>query len=740
MGMWIEGDPVRDSHVGLCGMLSGGPATIQVFASCPFRLYLNGEWIGEGPVRWSKSAPELQEFELPLRTGSNVIGILAHYEGVSTRMMEAMPPFVQCRIHREGQEIAVSWKALRIGGFTPEVKRINPQFGWIDWCDTRGHNLDWLTRGLHETEGSSPKAVSTGVGAPTQTEISFPVARRHSLKPLSHGVLTERFGYDSDEPQAQFFLRDLQAHHGPPQGVWRRYDLGRIRLGRPELELDLPAGSIVEFAYSEYLVEGRVCPWITLSAGPSCNLDRFIARGGMQFFTTSTPKAGRFLEVHVISQPEKVHFIAENFAERSYHGDPEGSFHCSDKRLEQIWHIGVETHRACTEDSVIDNPTRERGEWIGDSLTVGLENASVAYSDLKLIRKGLRQAADCARSDGLVAGLCPGTVSYLSTYACHWVSAAVRYFELTGDLSFIRSLHPSALRNIEVFESKLTDNGLEGDLGWAFIDWGYVGNEGPSDMGLNIIFLTAAKSMVRWDLAVGADSSHHQQTVERTEAIVHDYLSSHLDKPEPWKVIGLQRTVLALKAGLIPADKIPDCLHFIKQHYLSCFPNDTFAPHLADPATAQPRLITPFFSHFALSALWQHGEGDFVLNQYRSCWGWALDQGLTTWPEVFDLRWSHCHQWSGCPTWQLIRYVLGISPRQDLGENVFDFQPIPTSVIHATGTLPASGKSQTLSVTYRRSPTQATWEIESKEPFRIRLNGSIHAPTTHFSHEIALSA
>ncbi len=91
---------------------------------------------------------------------------------------------------------------------------------------------------------------------------------------------------------------------------------------------------------------------------------------------------------------------------------------------------------------------------------------------------------------------------------------------------------------------------------------------------------------------------------------------------------------------------------------------------------AQPRLITPFFSHFALPVLWEYDEGEFVLDQYRSCWGWALDQGLTTWPEVFDLRWSHCHQWSGCPTWQLTRYVLGISPRRDLGAFIFDFAPV----------------------------------------------------------------
>ena len=63
---------------------------------------------------------------------------------------------------------------------------------------------------------------------------------------------------------------------------------------------------------------------------------------------------------------------------------------------------------------------------------------------------------------------------------------------------------------------------------------------------------------------------------------------------------------------------------------------------------------------------------DFVLDQYRKCWGWILSEGRTTLLEVFDTRWSHCHQWSACPTWQLSRYGLGLHPRFDWGADHFD--------------------------------------------------------------------
>ena len=63
-------------------------------------------------------------------------------------------------------------------------------------------------------------------------------------------------------------------------------------------------------------------------------------------------------------------------------------------------------------------------------------------------------------------------------------------------------------------------------------------------------------------------------------------------------------------------------------------------------------------------------------------------RGRTTWVEVFDTRWSHCHQWSGAPTWQLSRYVLGLDPRFDRAINSFDLILHPGSLQQANGRIP----------------------------------------------------
>ncbi|HEY0828221.1 MAG TPA: hypothetical protein VGE40_09000 [Bacilli bacterium] len=154
------------------------------------------------------------------------------------------------------------------------------------------------------------------------------------------------------------------------------------------------------------------------------------------------------------------------------------------------------------------------------------------------------------------------------------------------------------------------------------------------------------------------------------------------------QVPGYHATALGLLHGLFDETKQPLAVRFIKNHLLRCFPNDPNAPRLAHPQANQERLITPGFAHFALQALWEAGESQFVLEQYKSCWGWMIEQGATTLLEVFDTRWSHCHAWSGSPTWQMSRYALGLIPAPQLGSNCYKLNFQPGTLTYAKGTIP----------------------------------------------------
>ncbi len=734
-GWWCDdAQPVEaDIYVGFRGAFElpvAGEVEFRLLGASWYVAWLEGEFLAEGPARFRVGFPEYQTVTRRLPAGKHLLAAHVHHEGVCTRMLQIISPFLFCQIDADGNELPITWKCARLEGYKPRVRRINDQFGWIEWCNTRKLPANWQAADFDDASWNAAVAVRRKLGELKPLSIAGPRHFVHAPAPVAHGPLAEVFGYGPDNPAARFFLRDLVCRELPAQGAWRRYDLGRVRLMRPRFVLDVPTDAVVEFAYSESLSHGRVAPWIPLSASDSCNFDHYVARGGVQEFFPLTPKGGRYVEVHVLAPPEQIRFVKEEFVERGYFDAPQGLLQCDDPLLERIWTTGIETLRGCAEDALTDNPTRERGQWAGDVATVGMEIAAVGYSDLRLFRRALVQCAQCARADGMVAGLCPGGVIYLATYALQWVTGCVRHWELTGDRALLAELFPAAERNLSAFENFLTADGLSDKLDWAFVDWGYVRNDGPSDMAVNLHYLAALRDMGRWCAALGRPAGRYHDLEGRVRTLLQGWFASHAGS---WPQIGYHRAVLGVALGFFREQTERDCVAFIKAHQLDCFPNNPAAPRLSDPNANHPRLITPYFAHYALPPLIERGEMDFALDQYRCCWGWALEGGRTTWLEVFDTRWSHCHQWAGCPTWQLSRYLLGLHARFDLGHNHFSWNFQPGSIRSARGALPLA--DGVIAVEWERSPAGVHYRLQTPQP--IWIHETLSQPAREVKDKLA---
>lgn len=728
----------KDVHVAFRAefeLPADGEVEFRLLAATWFNGWIDGRHFCEGPARYPAAFPEYSVFCEKLGAGRHVLGVTVNHLGVFSRFLKDLEPFLACTALTGGREIPLRWKCSRLAAYLPHVRRINPVLGWIEWCDTR-QLPDWTAAGFDA--GAWPEAVpvTRPLGAVRPLACANPRALVHELKPIAGGELVELFGYERDDPPVRFFLRDLApAPNGlPPQGVWRRYDLDRVRLMRPRFEFELPAGATVEFAYCEALYHGRVAPWINLSTGDSCNLDHYVARGGRQEFFPLTPRGGRFLEVHIIAPAAGVKFLRESVVERAYYGAAGGALRTGDALLDQVWTTGVETHRACAEDALTDNPTRERGQWAGDVVTVGMDIAAVAFADLRMCRRSLVQCAQCAREDGMVAGLCPGSPEYLTTYAAQWITACLHYWELTGDRALLEEMLPFAERNIGAFAQQLTDDGLKDSIGWGFVDWGYVRNPGPSDMGVNLHCVAAMRDMARWCEALGHSdraASHRALAARLTGSIARYYAAELTEGGDAWARIGYHRATLGLRLGFFDAAQSDTGRAFLKAHMLRCFPNDPSAPRLSDPAANNPRLITPYFGHFALPELIEHGDMDFVLGQYRTAWGWSLGNGRTTWLEVFDTRWSHCHQWAGCPTWQLSRALLGLRPRFDLGAMNFDVSLATGSLTKVSGQVPVAATNHVIKVAWTKDAAGLHYTLETPVPLVLHLDASLTGGQPH---------
>jgi len=692
---------------------------LRVVGAAWYRAWLDGKSLLEGPLRYALDRPEYQIERVSLSAGEHCLAFHVHHIGVETRILKDTPPYLWCQaFDADGQSVEIQWRCLALDSQASTARRINPQLGWIECRDTRRDPVAWEGVDFDDSSWDAPVADASPLTDPTPADLDSVRSFPHTLQAIATGPLATTFGYPTDEPAYVFHSRDRKCGTLPAKGCWRRYDLGRIRLGCPRFRLELPAGAIVEFALAEALTEDRVSPFINLSGGPSSNLDRFIARGGEQTIYPLTPKGGRFLEIHVVNAVEgEVRFLEEEFVERCYHAPSEAAFSCGDAVLEKIWMAGVETYRACAEDALTDNPTRERGQWVGDVAAVGMEIASVGYHDLRLCKRAIIQSALCPREDGLVAGMSPGGCIYLPTYAFQWAVAAVGYYRHTGDRTLLEEMWEPALRNAAAIRAFWHADGLHNVAGWNFVDWGYR-EESPVDPACNLHYLWCLRSMAKWARHLDQDAATFDAQADELTTLLAGLIAHRLTT-DGWPALGYHCVALAMRLGLISDES--GALAYLESHIKNCFPNDPTAPRNDDPAAANPRLITPYFAHYVMPLFIERGRMDFALDQFRHCWGdYMLSGDETTLVEVFDRRWSHCHQWSGCPTWQLTRYLLGLHPRFDEGAACFAFRLEPGSLTHAAGRIPHPCGGW-IEIAWSRSRAEIDYQISTPAPVHLQF-------------------
>ncbi len=612
-----------------------------------------------------------------------------------------------------------------------------------------------------------------------------------ALGPIATGTLWNRYGYADDDPPARSFLRKLVAKegvgvdpeqvskptaalsakgmipgddYGPAQGKWWRFDLGKCRLTRLELTVSAPAGVVFEVSYAQELLEGRVSPWMTLCGSTSCYLDRYtlgadVANTGVTLCPLE-PRGCRYIEVHAVYDPLPIQNDPAGFLAqiklvsavplfRGYsqmQAEPCGGWSSEgDALLNHIWRVGIETTRSCTEDTAIDGPCRERGQWTGDTLAVTLQNVSACYSDIRALKLCLLQAssADGVDKNGMISGNVPEN-TYPLDYVFIWFTGALAYYKATGDKPLLQQLLPRAKRCLDYIVSKTAATGLKtSDTGCGqVIDWGYrpppATTANGVDITMNCFYMLALEAMVEWCTVLAEDGTKYRATHDEVSTalkkrlvvlakqqqgqdlagtgegnamdsnqdddgwVVVEHDAAHAEPLQAdldldlelagldWSLIGYHAASMALSAGLLgpPAWQQDGaeqagagsltasqaaCIGFIQSHLSSCFPNDRSAPRAANPSCANPKLYTPYYATFSFPPMIQYGQLEWVLDQYRSAWGWAATQS-STWLEVFDPRWEKVHSWSGCPTWQLSVYTLGLAPRYDVGPRHYDLQ------------------------------------------------------------------
>lgn len=716
--MWVP-SPSRaeDLHVAFVAELEVAETSsfvIEVQAASNFALWIDGERVVAGPFRFVPAAPEFTSIAVELASGVHRIGLHAHHEGVSHRTTTSLAPFAWCRLLHDGEPVPVEWRCRELHEYRATGVRVSPLLGWVEWRDLRG--AAWLTEDFRAGCWVPPVIATDALadlGVPISSSATLPSWASVIPREVGAGRYRDTYtGYELDDLGPQFLLADPSPRPDEDaDGSWFTFDLGRVRIGYFECEITVDAPARVTIAYAERLThDGRPSPVVALSTGPTRMLQVFELPAGTTTILPFQSLGARWLEVRVATSGA-VRLSSARYIERDYLGDPSGEFASSDERLDRIWSVGLDTLRANSEDAIVDG-IRERGEWLGDVMSAALRIGWSGWGNLDLQRRAMIHAAAGARHDGLVAGCGPGELIYLGTYAAQFMTACVEIAVAEQDLSLLRQLEGPARSNIEAILALVLPDGST-RLPWGFVDWGYA-NGVRVDAAVLCHVAAAVSSWIRWQELLGAPDHAVKPWATHLDELA-GLIQALLDRDPP----GYHVTTLAARLGLVDQD---EAVAAIIQHFEAGHPINLLAPRLRDPTQTHSSTLTPYFAHYSLDILLENGAGERVRDYWLSAWGWMLDQGATTWWEVFDDRWSQCHAWSGSPTWQMSEFVLGLQPRGDSRGFRSRLRVSTLGLEFARGAVPLSGGGSAR-VHWRRSGDVVLMELDIDREVTIERAG-----------------
>lgn len=669
---------IRDANTDSIGFLRRtldleavpGRARCRVTADGRYILFVNGVELGRGPVRSEPAWLTYDEFDLPLRTGRNVIAVAArHYARPTVHWKPAQPVgrlgFGSLAFEAQIGDLRVgsdrTWRACTapytfddddaVDG-PPACEMLDGRsFPW-GWTDAPFDDRDW-------DDAIELTDVDVAPGDPFSLLSPRPIAH------LSDRVV----------PLAPALLRD---------GERVTIDAGEILAAHPVLVVDARAGAVVDLSCGEDLdPDGR--PVIE----PRRWTMRYVAAGrGGERLESFEPVGFRYLEVGVRGGDARVGVSAR---ERTYPRAPGASFQSSDTALNEIWAAGARSLDLCSFDAFIDCPGREQRAWLGDAYLTTLVRL-VCDPDPALARWTLRLHAKGARADGLLPMVAAGDFGDRATtipdHSLLWVLGLVRFVEYSGEHDLVEELLPVAARVLAWFERHRAESGLLVDMpGWIFIDWAQTERRAhiAAIDAMYAMALDAYEALcVLVDDHGSAERAHARAA--RTRAAFELYWDeargAYVDAADRGGARGRrmsqQTNALAIVGGCAPTDRHPRILGRILDEdrlVRTATPGDAgsfdermnrqwMKPDNFDDE-ADVVLAQPFFSHFLHRAVIQAGRKDLLLNLLRR-WEPMVARGNGCLEEYWTAEpglGSRCHVWSATPTYDLSTEVLGVRVR-----------------------------------------------------------------------------
>ena len=696
---------------------------ICITADSFYVLYVNGQYVTRGPARgyhgnWPFDRVDIAPF---LKKGKNLLAVMGYQYGTST-FTYLYADEAGILIAGTADDVSLntnnSWRVRQAPGHSRGVARLSLQLGFQELYDAAVDPQDsWkeleYDDGAWETGGLIVTRTPGAMPWHSFEERSIPLFTSDLLYPEK--IVAEsawQCGKNFAAPQNLVKLYfDEKSEWVPFEGkgnpkqlafaAWDKdeahallLDFGREVVGTLSMETETAlAGGMVDLLATEDV--NGVTPTLLDPTAIHCR---------QAFGNRLKPAAGvtrheflhiwgfRYLLVIVRGNPADI-TVKISLRQTVYPLKIAGRFESSDKRLNDIWKMCVQTQQSCMLDAYVDCPWREQAQWWGDAC-VQARNTFALAADSRLLARGIRQIGTQKTFSGLTYGHAP-TCSHhciLPDFSLTWIVTHWLYYWQTGDLSLFVEMKDRINEVLEYFRCNLGKNGLLSydDRYWLFLDWcpDLQRNGVPAVLNLQYLLalryaqkmaeMTNLKELER-DCRYRADKLFTAiKTIlyDRHEGMIWDGIDNE------GRVVKAQSPHTAALAILL--DIFPESHDkFLEQALL---------PLINSKEVRSSYMPSSFFIYYIFEALKHKEVKQEIIDCIRRWWGQWVDEGLSTVPENWDWKrqrgnGSLCHAWTAHPLAHFQEIILGVKQTAPAWKSV-SFRPCAVKGQKAEGVVP----------------------------------------------------
>ncbi|MGE5611790.1 MAG: family 78 glycoside hydrolase catalytic domain [Bacillota bacterium] len=502
------------------------------------------------------------------------------------------------------------------------------------------------------------------------------------------------------------------------------YDFGNEVLGRPVIDFEAAAGTVIDLTYSERLkLDGSS----DLHARPSMDMaERYLARDGRQQWQTFHPRGFRYLEVLIHGDMNAFRLLEVALTRAIYPADSTATFECSDPTLNEIWQLGRQTLPACMEDAYLNCPGRERALYVGDLLVQSQVSRS-CLGDTRLFRRCLELLLLAQDEKGLIPAAAHGLAAAQRPDCSALLPQAMwQYWAYTGDATLFKNHLPRLKRLMKGLESLRAEGAdlLDGSHLPPCFDSGYMDKAGIT-CTLNCLcqraFFDAARIMrligqpelgrVYSDRAQSLLQTIRREFWDDRRGVFVDRQCADGAKPQP----SVAANALAILYDIADKDQSAQAVSWLI---------DALRNHFPHP-------VTPSLAFYVLGALYRQGKALEAEEFIRQHWGPMLDHGAwTCWEHLLDEEQaSRCHARSAFPTHYLSTQVLGITFPEPGNLRRVLIRPQPGSLAWARGIYPHPDGP--IRVSWQRTAHQIALDYEAPPSIEVLTQLPYAQPANH---------